>query len=63
MPQPTPDVNMDVTSAVPATTQQPERTVKVAEAPLELGVGNESEPGHESESKAGNPEQQTESDD
>ena len=44
------------------TTQQAERTVKLAEGLLELGVGDESEPGHESESKGGDPEQQIKSD-
>ena len=63
MPQPSPDVDMEVTTAMPPTTQQPERTVEPAEGPLELGVGNEPEPGNESEPKGGNPEQQTESDD
>ena len=43
------------------TTQQAERTVELTEGPLELGVGDESEPGHEIESKGGDPEQQTKS--
>ena len=63
MPRPSPEVNIEVTTAMPPTTQQSERTVESAEEPLELGVGDESEPGYESESKGGDPEQQVESDD
>ena len=63
MPQSIPKVNMELTTAIPSTTQQPERTVEPAEGPLELGIGYESEPGYESESKGGDPEQQTESED
>ena len=61
MPQPCPKVNMEVTTALPPTTQHPERTVELAEGPLELGVGDESESGHELGSKGGDPKQQTES--
>ena len=63
MPQPSPEVNMEMTTAMSPTTQQPERRVELAEGPLEPGVGDGSGPGHESESKGGDPEQQTESDD
>ena len=63
MPQPSTEVNMEVTTVMPPTTQQSERTVKLAEGRLELEFGDESEPGHESESKRVDPEQQTESDD
>ena len=44
MRQPNSDVNIEVTREVPPTTQQPERLVKPKEGPLELGVGNESDP-------------------
>ena len=54
---------MEVTTEIPPKTQQPERTVELAEGPLKLVIGSESEPGHESEFKGGDPEQQTESDD
>ena len=63
MPQPSLEVNMRVKAVMPPTTQQPERTVELAEGPLELGLGDESEPGHESELKDGNLKQKTESDD
>ena len=63
MPQLSPEVNMQVTTVMQPTTQQPERTVELAEEPLKLGVGDESELGDESEFKGGDLEQQTESDD
>ena len=56
MPQPSPEVGMEVTTALPLTTQQTQRTMEPAEGPLELGVGDKSQPGHESESKGGDPE-------
>ena len=34
MPQPSPDVNIKVTTAMPPITQQPERTMEPAEGPL-----------------------------
>ena len=48
---------------MPPTTQQPERTVEIAEGPLELGVADEVEPGHQSDFKGGDLKQQTKSDD
>ena len=63
MPQPSPEVDMELTTAIPPTTQQPERTVELAEGPPELEGGDESEPRYETESKHGDPGQQTESDD
>ena len=39
MPQPSLDVKMKVTTAMPPIIQQPERTMEPAEGPLELGVG------------------------
>ena len=63
MPQPSPKVNMEVTTATPPIMQLPERTMELTEGPLELGVGDESESEHESESNGSDREQQTESDD
>ena len=48
---------------MPPTKQQPERSVELAEGPLELRVGDESKTGHKSEPKGGDPEQQTKGDD
>ena len=62
MSQPILEVNMEVATTIPPTMQQPKRTVELEEGPLELGVGDKSEPGYESESKGDDPEQQTESD-
>ena len=36
MPQPSPEVNLEVTTAMPPTTQQQERMVELAKGPLNL---------------------------
>ena len=60
--QHSPEVNMEVATAMPPTTQQSERTGEPADGTLELGVGHESDQGHKSKSKGGDPEQHTASD-
>ena len=39
MPQPSSEINMEVTTAMSPTTQQPERRGELMEGPLELGAG------------------------